>query len=213
MQAPGVKIVLSTGAAIVLALGFGDIALLKALTDSADIVLQKVPTAAWFFAPLLFTLAAWVLERLGLFQRVFSTLYKDLTDSQIGQSKHLSDKDKLRLTQMLERWKAPMPHLARADSVLAFWGGKERWSLDGFDRCLTWALIYPFAVLLLVWVIWNNGQLGVATIIPAMDDAWRRWLLLPILGVEAWLIWVGVGLSNQPDRLRQWWVVRRSSLL
>ena len=101
MQVTGVKIVLSTGAAIVLALRFGDIASLKALTDSAGIVLQKIPTAAWFFAPLLLTLIVWIAERFGLIQPLFGTLYKDLTDSQIGSGRHMCVKDKLRLTQML----------------------------------------------------------------------------------------------------------------
>ena len=131
MQAPGLKIVVfGTGGTIVLAavgaLLFGETSRLDAISARAAAFWATIPTAVAFLLPLLFTLVAWVLERLGLLQRVFGTLYKDLTDSQIGQGKHLSDKDKLRLMQMLERWKAPIPHLARADSVLAFWGGKER---------------------------------------------------------------------------------------
>ena len=112
MQVTGLKItVFGTGAAIVLALAFGNIEPLTALVGRADVVLQKIPTAACFFAPLLLTLIVWIAERFGLIQPLFRTLYKDLTDSQISSGKHLSDKDKLRLTQMLERWKAP--HLAR----------------------------------------------------------------------------------------------------
>ena len=98
MQVTGVKIVLSTGAAIVLALAFGNIEPLTALIGRTDVALQKIPTAAWFFAPLLLTAIAWIAERFGLIQPLFSTLYKDLTDSQIGSGKHLSDKDKSRLT-------------------------------------------------------------------------------------------------------------------
>ena len=66
MQVAGVKIVLGTGAAIVLAVAFGDLARLTALTDRVGIVLQKIPTAAWFFAPLLLTLIVWIAERFGL---------------------------------------------------------------------------------------------------------------------------------------------------
>ena len=218
MQVTGFKITfLGAGGAAVLAVAgallFGETSWLDATSARAAAFWATIPAALVFFLPLFLTFAAWVLERLGLLQRIYGTLYKDLTDSQISSGKHLSDKDKLRLQQTLERWKAPMPHLARADSVLALWGGKERWSLEGFARCWAVALIYPLAVLLLVWVIWNNGQLGAATIIPAEDDAWLRWLLPPILAAVIWLIWASLRLSNQPDRLRHWWVVRRFSLL
>ena len=133
MPVTGVKItVFGTGAAIVLALAFGNNEPLTALVGRADVVLQKIPTAAWFFAPLLLTTIVWFAERFGLIQPLFSTMYKDLTDSQIGQGKHLSDKDKLRLKAMLDGWNNPMPHLKRADHALALWGGYVRWRADGF---------------------------------------------------------------------------------
>ena len=183
MQVTGVKIVLGTGAAMVLALAFGNIEPLTALIGRADVALQKIPTAAWFFAPLLLTVVVWLAERFGLIQPLFGTLYKDLTDSQIASGNHLSEADKMRLKGMLDGWNNPMPHLKRADHALVLWGGYVRWRADGFGRCWTFSLIYGFGMLLLSWAYTNTGQLGAATVIEPIRETWLRWIQLTVVGV------------------------------
>lgn len=153
----------------------GDTSKVDAQLARASNFAQTVPVAAWLFVPLVLTIIAATLARFGLLQKCFGDLYKQLTDSHNQTGKRLKDRDEQRLHHMLQGWKGPMPYLERTDSWIALWSGSERWSLAGFDRCWLIALVYPMAVLMLVWAATNNGNLGSATVLTPVDDAWRRW--------------------------------------
>jgi hypothetical protein len=211
MQIPGITIKIGAGAAVVLSAAGaavfawmnGDTTKLDTLLANASSAVNLVPVAAWLLAPLALTLIAATLTRFGVLQKLFGDLYKQLTDSHNQTGKRLKARDEQRLHDMLQRWKSPMPYLKRADGWLALWSGRARWSLAGLDRCWVVALIYPIGALLLVWVTTNNGSLGAAKVLPAIDDAWRRWGVVIAAVASAAIGYWGARLSRQTDILRR----------
>lgn len=161
------------------------------ITDS---VLEH-PFVIGLFAPLFFAVVLHILARIGFLQKtVFGGMYQDLiTPNHNGERLRLRDKSRLRI--MLRNWKQPKPYLQRADEVFALWAGREKWSLEGFDRCWRISLLYPFFVLLLVWIFTSRGQVGVIDVFPRIDETLRRvsfliFLLLSALMFYVYLIFV-----------------------
>ena len=207
MQVPGIKVTIGAGAAVVFAAVYawlsGDTSKVDAQLARASNFAQSVPVAAWLFVPLALTLIAATAARFGFLQKLFGDLYKQLTDSHNQTGKRLKDRDEQRLRHMLQGWKSPMPYLKRADGWLALWSGRERWSLAGFDRCWLIALVYPIAVLLLVWALTNNGRLGAATVLPSVNEDWRRWAAVLAISVSCAVTFCGALLSRRVAHLRR----------
>jgi len=161
----------------------GDVAYLAELWTRASQWLNSVPTMAWLLLPLVITAVLAGLARVGVLQRWFGDLYKDLTDTDVPAGMRLTMRDDTRLRALLARWNAPMPYLSRADNWMVRWAGQEPWSLAGFDRCWLVALIYPLVALLLTWAIINSGRLGDAVILLPTDTLWQR--CAGLLGIVA----------------------------
>lgn len=106
MQVQGIKVTIGTGAAVVFAAVYawlnGDTSKVEALLARVSNLAQTVPLAAWLVVPLALTIIAATLARLGLLQRLFADLYKQLTDSQNQTGKRIAARDEQRLHNMLE---------------------------------------------------------------------------------------------------------------
>lgn len=205
MQLPGVTFKVSGGAVSVLVVAWlwGDATFMATQWAHASQWLPSLSLTVLFLLPLSITLVLALLTRFAVLQKLFGSMYKDLTAADIKKGKHLLDPDAKRLRQLLERWHAPMPYLARADDWLALWAGSERWTVAGFDRCWLLALVYPLICLSLTWAVSNRGSLGAQMILMPVDDARLRWwLVLTIAAVSTFSIAGGLQ-TRRIDLLRQ----------
>ena len=51
------------------------------------------------------------------------------------------------------------------------------WSWQSYDRALLLAVMYPFSIVIIMWVVTNEGQVGDFTLLPKMP-LWQRIMLL-----------------------------------
>jgi hypothetical protein len=135
---------------------------------------KALPISVWLLAPLLMCVLAAIATELGLLQKLFGDLHKDLTNSRAAADSHLRTSDRERLQAVVSGWSQRQSALSRADGWLACWTGKDHWSIEGLYRCWVWALIYPSFILLFLWVVSNQGRLGNAVVIPSHPSAWVR---------------------------------------
>jgi hypothetical protein len=64
------------------------------------------------------------------------------------------------------------------------------WTMPAFDRCLWLALIYPFATIILIWMISGHaGPAETALGLPAGVSGWRRVAAAPFGAVAAIAVW------------------------
>lgn len=176
-----------------------------------DVVLDWIIENPWLVAlcfPLLLSIVVHILAKMGLLQTsIFGAMYKDLSkDLPTGasQRKRLLPRDEAHLRTILENRKKPHPYLERADNILALWVGREKWSLEGFDRCWRIAFLYPLAVLLLVWAFTNKVQIGTTDVLPQTHEAWRRWIVVITIAFSSAWVYGGVSLTKKLDIVRHY---------
>jgi hypothetical protein len=63
--------------------------------------------------------------------------------------------------------------------------GQSAWSADSYEFTLTMAFVYPFASLLIVWLVTGRNTSGIADLLPEQVAFWRQTLVLLSIGMCA----------------------------
>jgi hypothetical protein len=94
-------------------------------------------------------------------------------------------------------------YFGRLQRVLGWVDGKlgqSAWSADSYEFTLTMAFVYPFASLLIVWVVTGQNTSGIAELLPEQEPAWTRTLFLVITWTDIYL-WYKFTVSSGWRRL------------
>ncbi|WP_139020661.1 hypothetical protein [Bradyrhizobium sp. ORS 285] len=76
------------------------------------------------------------------------------------------------------------------------------WTVPAFDRCLWLALIYPFATIVLIWMISGHaGPAETALGLKASHSAWERAVAIPLGAVTAFAVWLSHRAKNKTNIL------------